>query len=250
MKSILIEEIPAKVTVIYDATPFELPLHIRKQIQKFWDQQIEQNPYLRNGEVFTIKEISKTPEELLVTVAKTDYMHYLYTIRNEGFTYPVKVIFTCVSVITNDNYITFGRMNKHTSTPGRLQFTGGGLDEADLDGSIFDLEKSIGKELTEEMGLHMESPYVLSFNARFVKSEGIDDFWAIMFEMKVDYSAEELQIVFEKHNQSLIEQGELPEFEEFFFVSLNKKSVESFLQNDSAPKEEYLEPILRKYVGE
>ena len=159
MKPILIEEIPAKVTVVYDATPFELPLQIRKQHERFWDEQMKQNPYLRNGEVFTMKEINKTPDELQVTVVKTDYKHYLYTIRHEDGSFPCKVIFTCVSVITNDNYITFGRMNENTSTPGRLQFTGGGLDESDLDGSVFDLEKSIGKELTEEMGLHIESPY-------------------------------------------------------------------------------------------
>ena len=44
--------------------------------------------------------------------------------------------------------------------------------------------------------------------------------------------------------------GEQPEFDDFLFVSLNKKSVESFLQTELTPKEEYLEPILRKYVRE
>ncbi|QFG00062.1 hypothetical protein PB01_15195 [Psychrobacillus glaciei] len=248
MKPILIEETPAKVTVTYDSTALQLPLNIREQHQKYWDTQIKQNPHLRNGEVFTITQINKTVNELQVTVVKTDYKHYLYTIRHEDCSYPCKVIFTCVAVITNDNHIAFGRMNLNTATPGRLQFTGGGLDESDLNGSVFNLVNSIGKELEEEMGMHIESAYTKSFIPKFVKSKGTYDSWAVMFELKVDYTAEELYILFERHNQSLIEKGEQPEFEEFLLVSLDRESVETFIQNDLSLKEDYLEPILRKYV--
>ena len=48
---------------------------------------------------------------------------------------------------------------------------------------------------------------MISFKPRFVKSGGTYDFWAVMFELKIDYTAQELQILFEKHNQSLIENG-------------------------------------------
>lgn len=248
MKPILIEDSPAKVTVTYDPTPFQLPLNIREQHQKYWDTQIKKNPYLRNGEVFTITQINQTPEELRVTVVKTDYKHYLYTIRHEDCEFPCKVIFTCVAVISNDNHIAFGRMNHNTATPGRLQFTGGGLDESDLDDSVFNLEKSIGKELREEMGLSIDSANSKSFFPKFVKSKGTYDSWAVMFELKVDYTAEELKILFQKHNQSLLEKGEQPEFEEFLLVPLNSVSVDLFIQNDLSLKEDYLEPILRKYV--
>ncbi|MFF2755236.1 hypothetical protein ACFVR1_15965 [Psychrobacillus sp. NPDC058041] len=250
MKPILIEETPAQVTVKYDPTPLQLPLNIREQHQKYWDTQIEKNSYLRNGEVFTITQINKTQKELQVTVVKTDYKHFLYTIRHEDCAFPCKVIFTCVAVITSDNYIAFGRMNQNTATPGRLQFTGGGLDESDLEGSVFNLEKSIGKELKEEMGLSIDSPHTKSFSPKFVKHKGTYDSWAVMFELKVDNTSEELKILFERHNQSLIETGEQPEFEEFLLVLLNSDSVESFIKNDSSLKEDYLEPILRKYVEE
>ncbi|TQR12821.1 hypothetical protein [Psychrobacillus soli] len=248
IEPILIEETPAKVTVKYDPESYDLPVSIKKQHEKYWDNQIKINPHLRNGEVFTITQINNTPKELQVTVAKTDYKHYLYTIRHEGCAFPCKVIFTCVAVITIDNYIAFGKMNEHTSTPGRMQFTGGGLDETDLDGFIFNLEKSIGKELEEEMGLLIESPYVKSFAPRFLKSKGTYDFWAVMFELQVNDTSNELQVLFEKHNQRLIEKGEQPEFDEFVFLQLEKESVEAFLANSTFFKEDYLEPILRKYV--
>ncbi|MEK3996271.1 hypothetical protein MKY29_16185 [Psychrobacillus sp. FSL K6-2365] len=41
----------------------------------------------------------------------------------------------------------------------------------------------------------------------------------------------------------------MPEFNEFLLVSLDKESVHSFLQNDHSLKEEYLEPILKKYIS-
>ena len=73
--------------------------------------------------------------------------------------------------------------------------------------------------------------------------------WAIIFELKVDLTADELQVLLDKHNKSILEKGDLPEFNEFLLVSLDKESVHSFLQNDLSLKEEYLEPILKKYIS-
>jgi len=49
---------------------------------------------------------------------------------------------------------------------------------------------------------------------------------------------------------SIIRKGEQPEFAEFLLVALDKKSVRSFIQNDLSLKEEYLEPILEKYINQ
>ncbi|MEI4770396.1 hypothetical protein WAX74_12190 [Psychrobacillus sp. FJAT-51614] len=250
MMPIVIENTPTQVTVKFDSTSLILPSSIQVQHQLFWEKLLEKNPHFHNGDVFTITHINKTIDELEVTVVKTDYKHYLYTIHHPECAFPCKVIFTCVAVLTNDHHIAFGRMNQYSSTPGRLQFTGGGLDENDLDGLIFDLERSIGKELEEEMGLKIESSYSKSFKPKFVKNKGTYDFWAIMFELKVDYSMKELQALFQQHNESLLEKGEQPEFDEFLFVSLDKESVETFIQKDSSLKEDYLEPILLKYIEE
>lgn len=62
-------------------------------------------------------------------------------------------------------------------------------------------------------------------------------------------SPNELQVLLDKHNKSILEKGDLPEFNEFLLVSLDKESVHSFLQNDLSLKEEYLEPILKKYIS-
>lgn len=220
----------------------------RHQQELYWDSQIKKNPSLRNGEVFTITDIIQTTEELEVSVAKTDYKHYLYTLNHPDCTDPCKVIYTCASVITSDQHIAIGRMNKTTSTPGRLQFTGGGLDESDLVGTMFDLEKNIIKELKEELGLDIHSLSAYSFLPKYMKHKGTHDFWAVMYELSVDYTAKELHALFLNHNQQIIKNGQQPEFDELLFVPLKRTAIEAFIQNEQAPMVDYLAPILVKYT--
>lgn len=248
MQPLIIEKAPASITIKLNTNPIKLPQEIRNHHERYWKEQIRKNPSLRNGETFTIIDIRQTPEELEMTVAKTDYKHYLYTMYHPDCDYPCKVIYSCASVITKDNYIAFGRMNQMTSTPGRLQFTGGGLDESDLRDSVFDIKENISRELKEEMGLDIHSPAVRSFKPKFLKYKGSHDFWAVMYELSVDYTAKELHDYFLNHNQHIIENGQLPEFEEFLFIPLEKEAVESFIQNEKAPMVDYLASILIKYI--
>ncbi|MBS4190145.1 hypothetical protein KHA94_07995 [Bacillus sp. FJAT-49705] len=248
MKPIVIETAPDNVKVKLDNRPINLPFEIRQQHHHHWEQQIGKNPSLRNGAAYTITKIDKNPEELEVTVAKTDYKHYLFTLHHEDCAAPCKVIYTCAAVITSDHHIAIGRMNEATSTPGRLQFTGGGLDESDLVGSIFDLEKNICKEIKEEMGVDIHSSSTRSFLPKFIKHKGSHDFWAVMYELSVHSTAEALHTQFLKHNQQLIESGQQPEFDELLFIPLEKAAIEAFVQNESSPMVDYLAPILEKYT--
>ncbi|MED3571292.1 NUDIX hydrolase [Cytobacillus praedii] len=248
MQPLIIEKAPPSILVKLSKNPIKLPKDIRNSHNSFWNEQISKNPALRNGEAFTITDIRQTPEKLDITVAKTDYKHYLYTMHHPTCDHPCKVIYSCTSVITKDNHIAFGRMNQMTSTPGRLQFTGGGLEESDLRDSIFDIEENICRELKEEMGLDIHSPRTRSFLPKFIKHKGSHDFWAVMYELSLDITAEELHEHFLNYNQSLIENGQQPEFDEFLLVPLEKEAVEAFLQNERAPMVDYLAEALLKYV--
>lgn len=248
MQPLIIEKAPPSIIVKLSTSPIKLSQEIRNHHDRFWNEQISKNPALRNGEAFTITDIRQTPEKLEITVAKTDYKHYLYTMHHPTCDHPCKVIYSCTSVITKDNHIAFGRMNQMTSTPGRLQFTGGGLEESDLRDSIFDIEENISRELKEEMGLDIHSPRTRSFLPKFIKHKGSHDFWAVMYELSLDITAEELHEHFLSHNQYLLENGQQPEFDEFLLVPLEKEAVEAFLQNERAPMVDYLAEALLKYT--
>ncbi|MEH7389760.1 NUDIX hydrolase [Bacillus sp. JJ1474] len=248
MNPIIIEKAPAIVKVRLDPIPINLPLEIRHQHELYWQEQTKTNSSLRNGEVFTITNIEQTERELVVTVAKTDYKHYLYTLNHEDCEEPCKVIYTCAAVITSDKKMAIGRMNRTTSTPGRLQFTGGGLDESDLEDTTFNLEKNICKEIKEELGLDIHSPSTRSFIPKFMKRKGTHDFWAIIYELSVEYTAEEVHARFLTHNHDLIEMGQQPEFDDLLFVPIEKSAVEAFIQHESSPMVDYLAPILVEYT--
>ncbi|WNS75230.1 hypothetical protein RRV45_20525 [Bacillus sp. DTU_2020_1000418_1_SI_GHA_SEK_038] len=248
MNPIIIGKAPAIVKVKLDPVPINLPQEIRNKHELYWNKKAKINPSLRNGEVFSITDIEQTQEELVVTVAKTDYKHYLYTLNHEDCEEPCKVIYTCAAVITSDKKMAIGRMNRTTSTPGRLQFTGGGLDESDLEDSTFNLEKNISKEIKEELGLDIHSSSTRSFIPKFIKRQGTHDFWAIIYEVSVEYTAEEVYARFLTHNHHLIEIGQQPEFDDLLFVPIEKSAVEAFIQNESSPMVDYLAPILEKYT--
>lgn len=248
MKPIVIEQAPTTIIVQIDTKPVAIPIEIRTQHELFWKEQLKKNPTLRNGEVFIITNINQTSEELLVTVAKTDYKHYLYTLHHPDCDYPCKVLYTCAAIITSDQRIVFGQMNRLTSTPGRLQFTGGGLEESDLDGNRFSLKRNLSKEIKEEMGLDIDSSSIRTFIPKFIKHKGTHDFWAVIYEVAVNYSAQELHTLFLSHNQHLIEKGKQPEFNQLIFLPLEKIAIESFIKNETSPMVDYLAHVLLKYI--
>ncbi|MBW8350272.1 hypothetical protein K0H71_12570 [Bacillus sp. IITD106] len=50
-----------------------------------------------------------------------------------------------------------------------------------------------------------------------------------MYELLVDYSAKELNDIFQTHNKNLRDKGIEPEFEKLIFMALNKKDMDSFI---------------------
>lgn len=248
MNPIVIEQAPTSIIVQIDTMPVAIPTETRNQHELFWNEQIKKNPTLRNGEVFTITNINHTSEELHVTVAKTDYKHYLYTLHHPDCDYPCKVLYTCAAIITNDQHIVFGQMNRLTSTPRRLQFTGGGLEESDLEGNTFSLKRNLSKEVKEEMGLEIDSSTIQTFIPKYIKHKGTHDFWAVIYEIVINYSAEEFNSLFHSHNQHLIESGKKPEFDQLIYLPLEKIAIESYLKNETAPMVDYLTPVLLNYV--
>ncbi|MFO1444344.1 NUDIX hydrolase [Bacillus sp. Bva_UNVM-123] len=240
MKPIVLENAPNHIIVKMSNKPVILPTEIRNQHNLYWEEQIKNNPTLHNGDSFAITEIEHTPEKLVITVTKTDYKHYLYTLRHADCAYPCQVLYTCAAVITNDQHIVIGRMNPLTSTPDRLQFTGGGLEESDFDGEKFTLEKNISTEIKEEMGLDIYSSSVISFHPKFIKHKGSHDFWAVIYEITVDYTVQGLHTLFLSHNQQLIERGERPEFADLLFLPLEKEAIQTFIKNEKSPMVDYL----------
>ncbi|TYS63977.1 NUDIX hydrolase [Bacillus infantis] len=241
MKEIKIQAVPEKVIVEYMDRPLILPEAIRKIHEEYWQKRTEENPSLTNGTVYCIGEAEHSPEKLHIQVHKTDYSHYLYTINHLGADNPCRVIYTCAAILTNDNHLVFGKMNNHTSTPQRLQFAGGGIDETDLKDNRFNLEENIKREVQEELGLHPEQ---FSIRPKYLKSGGEHDHWAVIFECKIQLNADQVKTAFEHHANSLITVGKHSEFSELIILEGNPDTLSEFVKGNTQPKVDYLEPYL------
>ena len=71
-------ELHKKLEIIRDKKNVELPKDIVEKIKIFWQKQVEENPHLFNGEVWSVTKFEELEDKFRLTVQKTNYAHYLY----------------------------------------------------------------------------------------------------------------------------------------------------------------------------
>ena len=59
----------------------ELPEAIVQKIEMFWQKQVEENPHLFNGEVWSVTKFDELEDRIRLTIQRTNYAHYLYDER-------------------------------------------------------------------------------------------------------------------------------------------------------------------------
>ena len=74
-------ELHKQLEIIRDKKNVELPKDIVEKIELFWQKQVEENPHLFNGEVWSVTKFEELEDRLRLTVQKTNYAHYLYDER-------------------------------------------------------------------------------------------------------------------------------------------------------------------------
>ncbi|XEC96698.1 hypothetical protein AB6A23_09280 [Paenibacillus tarimensis] len=120
---IKIKPIPQNIQITVDQEEYYLPYNLQESINNYCDSLILEKPYLTRGEIFSIKTMSLSNQELRITLQKTDYAHLSFSQHMH-----INEKFKCKSVVANgvmltkDRYFIIGEMNALTSTPGRLQF--------------------------------------------------------------------------------------------------------------------------------
>ncbi len=238
------------VSVFYTGTSVSLPPHIQAAIDRHWDARNSTGKSFTRGDVFTIQDVIETPDHIQYTVALTDYAHYLASIAGieDVLPYRCRVVHTSVLIKTADNYLAFGEMAAHTSTPGRLQCAGGGITRADLkEGNILGIKENAETELFEETGLDCCLPqHGCTLNLAYIKSGGTYNFIGAMFVAQTLLTSDELRALFKAHTRDLLANGEKPELAQLILIKNDPHSVLNFLQEDQRPQEDYLAPWLKK----
>ncbi len=202
----------------------------------------------KRGEVFTVTQVTHSPQATEVLVAKTDYAHYLYCQNVELLgEYGVRIIHTASFVDTADGYTIVGEMGPQTARHGFLQLCGGGIDNDDLRGEFFDMTHNISKELQEELGIDVaDTARVAYFGEAYFKQGGPSDKMTVIFRVELRDTKEEFLEKYAAFTKQLTEQGEEPEFGEIIMLKKDQGVIQEFFAQDTRKKDEYIQPAFEE----
>jgi len=157
-----------------------------------------------------------------------------------------RVISTSALIETLDGRLVLGEMISNTAAPGKLQFTGGGIDKEDIIGDCIDLRGNIKKEIFEELGIDTNNEkFVKSLEPSYLVSGGKHNFLSLVFKINLLISEKEVLDIFNSHNDILKSKQIIPEFNSLTFIHKNKTSIEEFIINDLRDKSDNIIPVLR-----
>ncbi|MFI8684826.1 NUDIX hydrolase [Rossellomorea sp. NPDC077527] len=248
MNTVQIKKIPSNVTLSVADDPFFLPESLQQSIDSYWAALHSEGKEFLRGEVYSIKRMSETENELQVTLHKTDYAHFLYSKnRNIPDSYKCRVIVANGVLVTKDNVFMLGEMNDWTSTPGRIQFVAGGIDEQDIHSSRIDISATLKREVGEEVGIDLDDPDVVSnIEPRYIVNWGNI---ALVYIIRLQIASVEFMSRYENFEQSLKEKGMNPEFASIVQLPADRESVAEFLRRDRRPRSDFLKAVLEKETG-
>lgn len=239
-------ELHKKLEIIRDSENVVLPKDIMKKIEMFWKKQVEENPHLFNGEVWSVTKFEELEDKFRLTVQKTNYAHYLYDERVglEGDLACYNLNGGILLETLDKKYIV-GEMNETTSYPKGLQIPGGNLDQNDIkkDGSV-DLIGNIARELQEELNLNLfDSSIIQSYKMQYMElPEGRRHSYSPKLKGLLKMTSEEMKDYYEKYKEYLEETNQEVEFAKLHFI--NKENAVTELDSLDNPKRPYLRNLL------
>lgn len=217
----------------------------QNEIEAFW-KDINKDGLFHRGEIFNIESAVEEKYKYYISLNSTDYAHYLHTVKNaisDGES--CKTIFGAGLIETADSKFIFGEMASHTAFPGRLQCTGGGLSQEDMDDDKFDIEKSVLRETNEELAIDRDK-HIEQCKPVLTSEVHVHNYFAVLYHIKVNLSEKELRENYQRYVDELTNNNELPEFQTIISIENDKDAVYAFFENDDRAKDDYLEPFLKR----
>lgn len=242
-----IERINKPVILKFEDREIYLPNELIDSINIFWKNAIKDNSNLYNGEDFVVGKVNETQDNIEMTVVKSNYAHYLYDERvgiKEG-KYRCCSPWGGILLLTSDNYFVVGEMDETTSIPYGLQISGGGLDIADIENGIGDMNSTIKRELKEELNLDLNDiDYKIEFIEYPSEKRNAYGFLAIG---KINKTKDELKQHFKEYKDYLIRNKLEVEFGRLIF--LKKENVLQELDDLPNFKRPYLRDLIMEAMN-
>lgn len=226
-----------------------LPVSIQDSIDFYWSSLGERGHSFYRGDIFSIKEMEETEDELSMTLQRTDFAHFIYG-KHRGLPerYKCRVVAVNGLILTADNQFVMGEMNGQTANPGYVQFVAGGIDRKDIRGNKVDVLGNLFREMKEEIGIDgNDGSLVLRVEPGYIVQWGNI---ALVYVIRLKERAAEFQERYRQFERSLLERDLTPEFASMVYVPADEPSVSDFLEFDERPKWLFLRLVLEEELKE
>lgn len=224
----------------------QLPEDLKIKIANFWKKQVEENPHLFNGEVWSVTRFEEMPDKIKIGIQKTNYAHYLFDERVgiEG-QYACYNLNCGILLETKDGYYIVGEMNETTSYPKGLQISGGNLDQNDIkeDGKV-DIINNVARELKEELNIDLfDKTVIQEYKMQYMENpQGRRHSYAPMMKGNLSITAKQMEEQYNQYKKALEQTGDDVEFERLHFIK--KENALETLKSLNNPKRPYLEDLI------
>jgi 8-oxo-dGTP pyrophosphatase MutT (NUDIX family) len=189
-------------------------------------------------------------DKFKINVVRTSFAHFLYNrkIDDNLGKYNINTVFSSGLVITKDDKIILGKMGKHTSRAGILQFSGGGLENGDLrEDGIFDMRHSLEKEIKEELGIDLRDKKRIKQTKFYCTKVGGNGNIAIIYRVDLEETIDEFK---QRYNLFVtnLQKNKKAEFDEIVAVSKDRKIIEEFIDKNINKMVDYMPNVLLEIV--
>lgn len=229
-----------------------LPNDIKTEIKNNWENLLSIGKNYTNGELFTVDTIKYEKGILDFNVKKTNYAHYLYSIKNNfnGY-YLCRSIASNILPITFDNYFVLATMSKNTSLANKIKFVGGALSEEDRSVNTLNPLKCITRETYEELGLNIsDNRNVLNIKPKYFITRKNLSFINTLFIANLNITAKDLLRLFNNYQLNLNNLNEESELSSLVFIKNDREEIKNFMIKYKDRLIDYLKEVFLVLINE
>jgi 8-oxo-dGTP pyrophosphatase MutT (NUDIX family) len=133
--------------------PWDFAEARRDEIGRYFAEQQKAKPGMWNGRVLLMHDFAIEHDEFRGEFFETDFAAFHAWTQWEFPDTTVKNCFAAGALRSADGAYVLGVMGGHTANAGHVYFPCGTPDPGDVDGVTVDLERSVRREIAEELGL-------------------------------------------------------------------------------------------------
>ena len=226
-----------KVQVILEDEFIELPINLKRQIDKNFENMKQKGINICNIE----------DEKVEIICKKSDYAHYLYGERiGCPKQYECKNVSAGCLLETIDGYYIVGELDESTSYPNMLQVTGGGIEKNDIFNEKIDVEQTILREVMEELKVNLKDKENIVYDGisyLYISEDDEQPGIQLFAKAKINMTAQEMNEYFKEYYKFLKENNLELEFKKLHF--LKKENAVKELNDLINPRRNYLRPLLQ-----